>query len=54
MDSIALASRAKAAAQSSEHTMRLDAEGFAQTGHNAFPHQVHTAMASTLCAAHFI
>jgi hypothetical protein len=54
MESIALASRASAVAQSSEHTIRLDAESFPQTLHTARPHQVHTATASVLCAMHFI
>ncbi len=51
---MACVSRLSAAAQASEHTMRCDADGFAQSGHNAFPHQVQTATASALWMVHFI
>jgi hypothetical protein len=51
--SIALACRSSAAAQVSEHTMRCEAEGFAQTEHNALPHHTQTATASALWVVHF-
>jgi hypothetical protein len=34
--------------------MRCDAEGFAQTEHNALPHHTQTATASALWVVHFI